>query len=131
MVCLSTWEDVVMTDYTLVERLDIDLIIDVILKFCACAHAACVEEGGKELWGRKCDVVTGFTNVHVNMHVYHATLTHYTDIDKEINLFCLAYEIPVRSINEIESHMDNGKSLPAFGVETQTHSVTAGFSSKY
>lgn len=77
------------------------MIIDVILRFCACTHADCVEKGGgKGLWGRKCAVVSGFTNVHVNMYFYHATLTHSTDIDKEINVPSLAYEIPVKSVNE-------------------------------
>lgn len=50
---------------------------------CAGAHVARVEEGARGLWGRKCDVVYGFlTNLHVKMHVYHATLTHYVNISQ-------------------------------------------------
>lgn len=72
-----------------------------------------------------------FTNVHVNTHVYHTTLTRYTSNQPtgKYLLLCTACKIPNKSVEGIESDMDHGKCLPAFGVKTQI--ATAAFSTIY
>lgn len=103
---------------------NMDLIIRQfeVLCFCVLAHMQQVwGRGAKDCGGGSVMWCMVFTNMPVKMQGYHVTLTSYNNnlnhsinINQPINKYlvpCSAYKIPVKP--GIESHKDNGKSLPA------------------